>query len=224
MKNLFIYVLFFLMSQSYQTKAQISISPIIGIDFSEIIQESKEINTWYEIKINNESYSIISPTLGIKLGIPIWNDFSFTLSSNYSLKNAKTNYSDLVNLNHLRFHFLQNSLMLNYLLAEKFNIGLGYFYNYSNSFRIRSKKVDWTDVDLSYHNQGPTISIGYLWKDWMLSAYYQLGMKHFISLDDPRDYARLKNFAMNSIGLNMAYKFEFKIPWFNKRGSKCPKF
>ncbi|MGB4840443.1 MAG: hypothetical protein WBP08_15685, partial [Saprospiraceae bacterium] len=61
MKNLFIYVLFFLMSQSYQTKAQISISPIIGIDFSEIIQESKEINTWYEIKINNESYSIISP-------------------------------------------------------------------------------------------------------------------------------------------------------------------
>lgn len=224
MKNLFIYVLFFLMSQSYQTKAQISISPIIGIDFSEIIQEPQEIDIWGEIKINNESYSIISPTMGIKLGIPIWNDLSFTLSSNYSLKNAKIIYGDIPSYIHLRFHFLQNSLMLNYLLTEKFNIGLGYFYNYAFGFKIRGVTPNWTDVDLSYHNQGPTISIGYVWKDWMLNAYYQLGMKHFISLDDPRKHASLKNFSMNSIGLNMAYKFEFKIPCFNKRGSKCPKF
>jgi len=223
MKNLFIYVLFFLMSQSYQSKAQLSLSPIFGIDFSEIIQNPPVIYTWGQIKINNESYSIISPTLGIKLGIPIWNELNITLSSNFSLKNANTNYGDLFNRNHLRFQFLQNSLLLNYLLAEKINIGLGYFYNYSNRFKIRSETGDWTKVNLSYYNQGATFSIGYLWKDWMLNAYYQLGMKHFVSFATP-EISRLDNFAMNSIGLNMAYKFEFKIPWYNKRGSKCPKF
>lgn len=195
------------------SKAQTYISPIIGVDFSQV-KSSHTFGIHSILVLYNEKFSNIKPFYGIKIEQKLSKTIGVSCESNFlQQKISKSLSTDGAYVDGIKFNYFRNNLSLNYKISKIIIIGLGYDYSIIKGL----KPLKFGDNISGYplHEQGISFKLGTEYKNFELTSYFHKNL-HFKQNSD------FDIFTINSIGLSLGYKF--RVFYRTTKSTDCPKF
>ena len=195
------------------SKAQTYISPIVGIDFSQV-KSSHSFVIHSTLVLDNKNFSNINPFYGLKIEQKLSKRLGLSCESNFlqqKIPNALV--ADNASLYSIKFNYFRNNLSLNYKISEILIIGLG--YDYSIIKDLKPLKLGNKLTSYPLHEQGISFKVGTEYKNFELTSYFHKNL-HFKKNSD------FDIFTINSFGISLGYKF--RVFYRATKSTDCPKF
>jgi hypothetical protein len=197
--------------------SQTYISPIIGVDFTEM--KTKQIDPqFYKFNITDKNYNSKSIFYGIKLEQILDNNFSLSFETSYTSKRVNAIIFSFVAYDGFTYKYFRNNLSMNYKPTKFISIGIGYNFNQIKSVKYTLRGDIFTEFISSLNDHGPSFSIGSRWKNLEIIGYFHKGV------NSNSDKSGLSLNPINSIGVYTGYRFQLPKIHSNKKGPECPKF
>jgi hypothetical protein len=197
--------------------SQTYITPIIGVDFTEMKTIQSDPN-FYKFDITDKGFSLKSFLFGIKVEQVLSTKLNLSLQSNYTTKKTNAFIFSAIAYDGFKYNYLRSNLSLNYIPIKFLLLGIGYDFNLIKKVKYTLRGDVFTEFISSLNDHGPSFSIGSRWKNLEIIGYFHKGV------NPNSDKSGLSLNPINSIGVYAGYSFKlFKIKS-KKKDPNCPKF
>ncbi len=200
MFNKFLYSLSFFLVLCLKIHSQSSISPIVGVDFTALINKNQRGN----FNVQDNVFELNSFLWGVSVEHIITPKYSLALTSFYTKKDVEANSIFAIPTVGFKYNVIQNNLSLKYNFKNNQNIGLGGNLNLLRNFEhvYANNNIGNAEFIDRLSHFGFTALYEIEYKNVCLNFYYYQGVTSF-------DKTVFNFYPIMAFGLYTGYKFKY---------------